>query len=119
MFYGRYRQYLDRRELVSTQKDWFSFQEQICDHFISLGADAQTNVRIEGIRTCHDIDVFIKAKFLGQNMIWVIEAKHWKKRVNKSHVLALRTIVDDVGADCGFIVSTKGFQSGTRAINNL
>jgi len=45
-------------------------------------------------------------------MSWVVEAKYWKKKVTKSHVLALRSIVDDVGADKGFIISSGGFQRG-------
>ena len=34
--------------------------------------------------------------------------------MNKLHVLALRTIVNDIGADRGFIISEKGFQSGAN-----
>ncbi|MDO0947098.1 MULTISPECIES: restriction endonuclease [Chromohalobacter] len=92
--------------------DWYVFQEDIKDHFDSLGADAETNVRVQGVRTCHDVDVFIKTKFLGENITWVVEAKHWKNKVTKAQVLALRSIVDDIGADRGFIISVAGFQSG-------
>ncbi|ELX4126636.1 restriction endonuclease [Vibrio vulnificus] len=92
--------------------DWYQFQEEICDHFLSLGAEAETNVTVVGVRTNHDVDVLVKTKFLGEDITWVIEAKCWKKRVSKNHVLALRTIVDDLGADRGFIVSKVGFQKG-------
>ncbi|MDI5891098.1 restriction endonuclease [Halomonas rhizosphaerae] len=92
--------------------DWYQFQEVICEHFRALGADAQTNVTVEGVRTNHDVDILVRTKFLGQDITWVVEAKFWNSKVNKSHVLALRAIVDDIGADRGFIVSKKGFQSG-------
>ncbi|WP_217533118.1 restriction endonuclease [Vibrio metschnikovii] len=92
--------------------NWYQFQEVICEHFRGLGADAQTNVTVTGVRTKHDVDILVKTKFLGQDITWVVEAKYWNSKVNKSHVLALRTIVDDVGADKGFIVSKLGFQSG-------
>lgn len=97
---------------MSKDSDWYIFQEDIKDHFDSLGADAETNVRVQGVRTCHDVDVFVKTKFLGENITWVVEAKHWKSKVTKAQVLALRSIVDDIGADRGFIISTAGFQSG-------
>lgn len=97
---------------MSNFPDWYEFQEQISEHFTSIGADAKTNVRIQGVRTKHDIDVYVKTKFLGQNILWIVEAKLWKSKVNKSQVLALRSIVDDIGADRGFIVSIAGFQSG-------
>ena len=92
--------------------DWYQFQEEICEHFLSLGAEAETNVEVKGVRTNHDVDVLVKTKFLGEDITWIIEAKCWKSRVSKNHVLALRTIVDDIGADRGFIVSKAGFQSG-------
>ncbi|MGL6633606.1 restriction endonuclease [Aeromonas veronii] len=100
--------------------DWYEFQEVICEHFRALGADAQTNVTVRGVRTDHDVDILVKTKFLGQDITWIVEAKCWNSRVNKSHVLALRTIVDDIGVDRGFIVSKKGFQSGAieAAINS-
>ena len=96
----------------STVPEWYQFQEQIKEHFISIGADAETNVSIPGVRTNHDIDVYVATKYLGEDITWLVEAKHWKTKVNKSQVLAFRTIVEDIGADRGFIVSTAGFQSG-------
>ncbi|RPA23017.1 restriction endonuclease [Shewanella frigidimarina] len=94
------------------KEDWYQFQELIREHFESLGADAETNVRLQGVRTCHDVDVLVKTKFLGEDITWVVEAKLWKTPVSKVHVLALRTIIDDIGADRGFIVSSNGFQLG-------
>ena len=91
---------------------WYKFQEEIKDHFISIGADAQTNVRVQGVRTSHDIDVFVRTKFLGEDLVWLVEAKYWKTKVSKAHVLAFRSIVEDFGADRGFMVSSAGFQKG-------
>ena len=104
---------------MSKNSDWFKFQEDIKNHFSSLGADSETNVRVQGVRTCHDIDIFVKNRFLGENITWIIEAKHWKSKVTKAQVLTLRSIVDDIGADRGFIISLAGFQSGAfEAANN-
>lgn len=97
---------------MSKDSDWFQFQENICEHFLSIGAEAKTNVTVAGVRTNHDIDILVKTKFLGEDLTWVIEAKKWKHKVNKLQVLGLRTIVDDIGADRGFIISEVGFQSG-------
>ena len=93
-------------------EDWFLFQEEIKDYFENLGCEATTNITLKGVRTSHDIDVLIKSKFLGHNITWVIEAKKWKSKVSKLHVLALRQIIDDLGSDKGFIISEKGFQKG-------
>jgi hypothetical protein len=98
--------------MTSSTPDWFVFQEKIKDFFISIGAEAETNVRVQGVRTTHDIDVAVKTRFLGEDLTWLIEAKHWNSKVKKNQVLALRAIMEDIGADRGFIVSKKGFQSG-------
>lgn len=97
---------------MSKTADWYQFQEDICTYFESIGAIAETNVTIQGVRTKHDIDVLVKTKFLGEDLTWIVEAKKWKKRVNKLQVLGLRTIADDIGADRAFIISEAGFQSG-------
>lgn len=97
---------------MSKENNWYKFQEEIRKVFIKLGCDAETNVRVRGVRTFHDIDIYVNSKYIGQNIKWVIEAKYWNKRVSKLHVLALRQIVDDIGADKGFIISENGFQKG-------
>lgn len=94
------------------QPEWYKFQEEIKEHFLSIGADAETNVTMQGVRTSHDIDVVVKTKFLGDDITWIIEAKCWNTKVPKEKVLALRTIADDLGVDRGFIISKCGFQSG-------
>ena len=94
------------------EPSWYKFQEDIKSIFLELGCDAQSNIRLEGVRTVHDIDVLVRSKYLGQPIQWIIEAKHWNKKVSKLHVLALRTIIDETGTDKGFIVSQKGFQRG-------
>ena len=97
---------------MTDRPDWYNFQEDICKYFISLGVEAKTNQSIKGVRTSHDIDVLVKTKYLGEEITWIIEAKDWKSNVPKEKVLALRTIVDDVGADRGYVISKIGFQSG-------
>lgn len=97
---------------MQKNKRWYEFQELIAEHFRSLGASSSTNISLDGVRTRHDIDILVVTKFLGADIKWVIEAKCWNTNVPKEKVLALRTIVDEVGADRGFLISEKGFQSG-------
>jgi len=105
---GRYSKLMKMRD----SPEWYNFQEDICNYFRSLGATAETNVSVVGVRTTHAVDILVRTKFLGHDMLWIVEAKKWKSKVNKLQVLGLRTIVEDVGADKGFIISENGFQSG-------
>ncbi|EPL2316804.1 restriction endonuclease, partial [Klebsiella pneumoniae] len=55
----------------------------------------------------------------GFDIIWLVECKHWKNPVSKLHVLALREIVTEIGADRGILLSESGFQSGAIEAANL
>ena len=92
--------------------NWQEYQEEVAAFFRSLGLEAETNVTVKGVRTTHDIDVLVKSRHVGFTVVWIIECKHWKRRVTKLHVLALREIVADLGADRGILLSEGGFQSG-------
>lgn len=93
---------------------WDDYQEDVASLFRTLGLEAATNVTVRGVRTSHDIDVVVKSDHVGFNMLWVVECKHWGKPVSKLHVLALREIVSDIGADRGLLMAENGFQSGAR-----
>ena len=84
-----------------------------------LGLNAVTDVTVKGVRTSHDLDVLVTSHYVGFDITWLVECKHWKTPVNKLHVLALREIVSDVGADRGILLSESGFQSGAIEAANL
>jgi hypothetical protein len=92
--------------------DWNDYQEVVADFFRSLDLSAETNVSMDGARTTHMVDVVVRSKHAGFDVVWLIECKAWKTAIPKEKVLALRSIVDDTGADRGFIMAESGFQSG-------
>lgn len=99
--------------------DWSDYQEEAAALFRSMGLDAETNVTMRGVRTNHDIDVVVKSHHAGFDVTWLVECKHWKTPVSKLHVLALREIVSDLGADRGILLCEAGFQSGAVEAANL
>ncbi|MHA6721523.1 restriction endonuclease [Sphingomonas sp. RS2018] len=99
--------------------NWKEYQEEAAEFFRSLGLEAATDVAVAGVRTSHDVDVVVKIKMVGFEATWLVECKHWKDAVNKLHVLALREIVSDVGADRGIILCEAGFQSGAIEASKL
>lgn len=99
--------------------EWFDYQERVAEFFRTRGAHTHTNVTLTGARSTHDVDVVVRTESVGFSLLWLVECKHWSKPVNKLHVLALRTIVQDVGADRGMILAENGFQSGARECADL
>ena len=92
--------------------DWREYQEKAAAFFRSAGMNAETDRSLQGTRTTHDIDVVVDISVSGMDVRWIVECKHWNKPVSKLHVLALREIVSDLGADRGIILCEAGFQSG-------
>lgn len=92
--------------------DWKEYQEEAAEFFRSLGLQAETDITLNGVRTKHDVDVVVRSKHVGFEILWLVECKYWKLPVSKLHVLGLREIVSDIGADRGIVLSESGFQSG-------
>lgn len=92
--------------------DWKQYQNEAAEFFRSLGCDAEVDAKVVGVRAEHRVDVWVRFKKFGLEARWVIECKCWNSAVPKEKVLALRSIVEDVGADRGILISAAGFQSG-------
>lgn len=92
--------------------NWRRHQEVTAGLFRSLGCSAEVDKLVIGARAEHKIDVWVVFSKFGFQNKWAIECKYWNSNVPKEKVLALKSIVDDVGADRGFIISKTGFQSG-------
>jgi hypothetical protein len=91
---------------------WQDYQQEVASFFEGLGCTVQVEAEVQGIRTRHKIDVWAISTRFGLFTRWVVECKLWQAAVPKEKVFALRTIVDDVGADRGFLIAEGGFQSG-------
>lgn len=99
--------------------NWKEYQEETAKFFRSLGLEAETDVTIKGVRTEHDVDVLVMSKHAGFEVTWIVECKLWNTKVTKLHVLALREIVSDIGADRGILLAENGFQSGAIEASSL
>lgn len=91
---------------------WREYQEETAKFFRSLGMSAVVEQEMQGARGVHKVDVAVVGSHLGISFTWIVECKDWKSNVPKEKVAALTNIVQDLGADRGFLLSEKGFQSG-------
>jgi len=92
--------------------NWREYQEKVAAFFRRQGCNAEVEKIVQGVRAKHEVDVHVTFHRSGIECTWVVECKLWKSKVPKEKVMALKSIVDDVGADRGIIVSENGFQSG-------
>lgn len=96
--------------------DWKDYQEETADLFRDLGCTVDTDSEISGARGKHLIDVSVRFSRFGLKQHWIVECKFWKSAVPKEKALALKSIVEDIGADRGILVSESGHQSGAFAV---
>ena len=66
---------------------WREYQDEAAAFFRSLGLNAVSDVRVQGVRTTHDIDVLVKSRHAGFEVTWIVECKLWNAPVSKLHVL--------------------------------
>lgn len=95
--------------------DWKQYQEDVAGLFRRMGFDAEIELKLEGARAQHNIDVVVRPRPAGIPALWIVECKHWKAAVRKEQVMTLGHISQDVGADRAFLLSESGFQAGAIA----
>ena len=95
---------------------WRDYQERAAYYFRILGMDASVDEHVIGARGQHDVDVVVRTSQAGIGQTWIVECKCWQRAVSKVHVAALANIVQDIGADRGFLLSEAGFQEGAKKL---
>lgn len=94
--------------------NWRDYQSAVAEIFRELECDADEEATVRGARATHKVDVDVRFNRHGVHCRWIVECKLWQRPVEKSHVEALKSIVDDIGADRGILFSERGFQSGAH-----
>jgi hypothetical protein len=109
---GKYARFLEAKKYEGFVK---TIYEELLDK--SIG-QVHLDKHYVGKRTghSHQIDVSIETKVAGLEILILIECKHYKKTVEISDVLAFAQRLDDIGAHKGVVVSTIGFQEGTKKV---
>ena len=92
--------------------NWREYQQAAASFFANLGMDVEVEAALQGARASHAVDVAVRFKAFGDDQLWLVECKLWTTTVPKEKVLALQSLLDDLGADRGFLLSEGGFQSG-------
>lgn len=91
---------------------WRDLQIEVARVLHESCFNVEIEKKLKSARGCVEIDVYSEEKVHGRPYIIVCECKYWKSRVPQSVIHGFRTIVSDVGANVGYIISSNGFQRG-------
>lgn len=91
---------------------WNDLQDKVGQIFLELGYKVNIAKDLKTVRGKVNVDVFSINTLHQPPISYICECKNWKRPVSKLTVQALRSIVDDYGANYGIIISRNGFQKG-------
>lgn len=120
----------------SDKRDWHQFQDDVADMLNLIpGCVARVNQPVHGARI-GTVHVDVLATFTdprgptdatgpfsprgGHRFLFkvVVECKFWKRKIPQEKIFALKTIVEDVGAALGVLISETGVQQGVTEYLN-
>lgn len=93
-------------------EDWKQLQVEVGRLLAECGFTVDIEKKVATVRGDVELDVYAQEEVKGRKYSIVCECKHWKARIPQNVVHGFRTVVADMGANVGYIVSTAGFQEG-------
>lgn len=98
---------------------WQSLQNEVGRILEECGFSVEVEKKIQSARGVVELDIYAEEIVRGRKYAIACECKHWKSRIPQTVVHGFRTVVQEIGANIGYIVSMEGFQSGAVAAGDL
>jgi hypothetical protein len=103
----------------SSPDSWQALQIDVGRILKECGFDVEVEKKIQSARGAVELDVYAEEMVRGRKYAIACECKYWKSRIPQNVVHGFRTVVQEIGANIGYIVSMEGFQSGAVAAGDL
>lgn len=95
-------------------QDWRDLENSVAGILQECGMAVQQQVHLPLPRGAVDIDVLAEDTVDGITHRIVCECKNWRTNVPQEKVHAFRTIMQETGANRGYIISRTGFHAGAH-----
>jgi restriction system protein len=103
----------------SSPDSWQALQTEVGRILSECGFAVEVERKFDSARGAVELDVYAAETIRGRRYAIVCECKYWKSRIPQAVIHGFRTVVQEVGANVGYIVSLEGFQSGAIAASEL
>lgn len=91
---------------------WEDLENLVTSILSECGMSARRNVSLPLPRGTVDVDVLAEETVDGITHTTICECKNWRTNIPKEIVHAFRTVMQETGANRGYIISRVGFQTG-------
>lgn len=99
--------------------DWRELQSEVARILAECGMQADLEKTVLLARGTAEVDVVAVESVNGRKNIIYCECKFWKNPIPKNVIHGFRTVVEDGGANAGYVITSSGFQSGARIAAGL
>lgn len=98
---------------------WQDLQNKVGEILEKCGFQVEVEKSIKSVRGKVEIDVFAEENIKGRKYSIICECKHWKSNIPQNIIHGFRTVLNDLGANIGIIITTSDFQSGSIESANM
>ncbi|RZJ89182.1 MAG: restriction endonuclease [Chryseobacterium sp.] len=95
---------------------WQELQDYVGQMFRECGFNVEVSKVLPNVRGKKEIDVFVQDLNSEYRPTILVECKFYKGKVSQEKAHAFRTVMQDYGANLGFIVAPNGFQKGCHEV---
>lgn len=100
--------------LLKDPNNWKELETLTYQLFSEIGCQCERQKYLKTPRGSTIVDLYVKDFVSSPSLIYICECKHWNRKIPKTVVHSLRTVVLESGANRGYLISKKGFQSGAH-----
>lgn len=97
---------------------WKDLQNKVGEILKNCGFEVEVEKKIASARGIVEIDVFAEEQIKGRKYSILCECKYWGTNIPQTIIHGFRTVVNDIGSNVGYIITTSKFQSGAKETSN-
>lgn len=94
-------------------QDWKDLQKKVSEILQQCGFKVEKELTTETVRGKVELDVYAEENIKGSKYSIVCECKYWKSNIPQTVIHGFRTVVNDLGCNVGYVITTSDFQSGS------
>lgn len=99
--------------------NWRNLQLECRRILRECGFKVEMEKKLQTARGFVVVDIYAEEHINNRKNIMICECKLWNKKIPQREIHAFRTVISDIGANVGIIISKNGFQSGAYKANNF
>lgn len=100
-------------KIINNPENWKDLQNKVGEILSQFNFKVDIERKVKSIRSEIEIDVYAEENIDNRRYLILCECKMWNSNIPQLYVHGLRTVINDIGANKGYIISTSDFQKGS------